>query len=252
MSLDHIRIVLVRPKASGNVGSVARAMRNLGFTDLALVSPRDFKRFAARAMAVHAADLLDSMQMFSSLGEAVADCSWVVGTTCRPGSYRRRPMTPRQAAEEILAVAARNRVALVFGPEDHGLSNEDLKLCHELVSIPTHADYSSLNVAQAALVCLYEIFLARHPVRSEIPSLASSRELEHMYDRLQEALLKIGFLHGDNPDHILFSIRRLFGGARPEQRDVAIWLGVARQIEWFAEGGREVVAEKERRGARLK
>lgn len=252
MSLDRIRVVLVRPKSSGNVGSVARAMGNMGFSDLALVAPRRFQRFAAHAMAVHAADLLESMRIFPSLGEAVADCGWVVGTTCRAGSYRRRPMTPRQAASEILAVAAQNRVALVFGPEDHGLSNEDLKLCHDLLTISTHADYSSLNVAQAALLCLYEIFLARHPARAETPSLATSRELEHMYERLRGVLLKIGFLHGDNPDHILFSIRRLFGRARPEKRDVSIWLGVARQIEWFAEGGREVAAEKERRGVRLK
>lgn len=252
MSLDRIRIVLVRPKSSGNVGSVARAMRNTGFSDLAVVSPRRFQRLAASAMAVHAADLLDSMKIFPSLGEAVADCGWVVGTTCRAGSYRRRPVTPRQGAEEILAVAARNRVALVFGPEDHGLSNEDLKLCHELLSIPTHADYSSLNVAQAALVCMYEIFLTRHSARVETPSVATSRELEHMYGRLRDALLKIGFLHGDNPDHILFSIRRLFGRARPEKRDVSIWLGVARQIQWFAEGGHEVAADKERHGLRLK
>jgi tRNA/rRNA methyltransferase len=252
MSLDRLRVVLVRPKSSGNVGSVARAMKNMGLSDLALVSPRGYRRFSAAAMAVHAADVLDQRKVFPSLAAAVADAGWVVGTTCRPGSYRRRTMTPREAATEVLAVAARNRVALVFGPEDHGLSNDDLKICHELITIPAHSAYPSLNLAQSVLVCLYEIFLARHPARGEPATLAASAELERMYRRLREALLRIGFLHGDNPDHILFTLRRIFGRARLEEREVAIWLGIARQIEWFAEGGREVAAEKRRQGTRLK
>ena len=252
MSSDRIRVVLVRPKSSGNVGSVARAMKNMGFTDLALVSPRRYRRFSAAAMAVHAEDVLDRMKTFRSLAEALADCAWVVGTTCRPGSYRRRALSPREAATEVLAVAERNRVALVFGPEDHGLANEDLKLCHELVTIPAHSAYASLNLAQSVLVCLYELFLGRHPRRAEPATLAKSASLERMYDQLREALLRIGFLHGDNPDHILFTLRRIFGRARLEERDATIWLGIARQVQWFADGGREVAAEKRSRGARLK
>ena len=252
VSLDRIRVVLVRPKSSGNVGSVARAMKNMGLTDLALVSPRRYRRFSAAAMAVHAEDVLDRSKVFRTLAEALADCAWVVGTTCRAGSYRRRAMSPRDAASEILAVAGRNRVALVFGPEDHGLANEDLKLCHELVTIPAHSAYPSLNLAQSALVCLYELFLARHPPRAEPVTLATSASLERMYEQLREALLRVGFLHGDNPDHIMFTLRRVFGRARLEEREVTIWLGVASQIRWFAEGGREVAAEKRSRGARLK
>ena len=252
MSLDRIRVVLVRPKSSGNVGSVARAMKNMGLTDLALVAPRRYRRFSAAAMAVHAEDVLDGMQVVRTLPEALGDCAWVVGTTCRPGSYRRRPISPREAAAEILAVAERNHAALVFGPEDHGLANDDLKLCHELVTIPAHSVYPSLNLAQSVLVCLYEIFLARHPPRAEPATLATSASLERMYESLREALLRIGFLHGDNPDHILFTLRRVFGRARLEQREATIWLGIARQIRWFAEGGREVAAEKRSRGARLK
>jgi tRNA/rRNA methyltransferase len=249
---EGVRVVLVRPKASGNVGSVARAMMNFGVQDLALVSPRRYRPAAAAAMAVHAASVLERHRRFGSLAEAVADCAWVVGTTCRPGSYRRRTRTPREVAPEIAAVAGKGRVALVFGPEDHGLSNEDLKLCHELVTIPTHARYPSLNLAQAVLVCLYEISLARHPAADAPPKLATSAELERMYDHLSRALLAIGFLHGANPEHIMFSIRRTFGRARLDAREVAIWLGVARQIAWYAEGGREIAEEKHRRGQRLK
>lgn len=252
MKLENLRVVLVRPKSSGNVGAVARAMGNMGVSDLALVAPRRFRRFPANAMAVHAKAILDSMRFEISLEAAVADCGWVLGTTCRPGSYRRRAMTPREAAREILAVAARNRVALLFGPEDTGLSNEDLKLCHDLVTIPTHGAYTSLNLAQAALLCLYEVFLAKHPAQPETAPLATSGRIELVHARLRDALLRIGFLHGGNPDHIMYSIRRIFGRARLEERDVAIWLGIARQIEWFAEGGHEIAAEKRRRGMKLK
>jgi tRNA/rRNA methyltransferase len=252
MSLDRLRIVLVRPKSSGNVGSVARAMKNFGVSDLALVAPRRYRRSAADAMAVHAADVLARSRRHASLSDAVADCAWVVGTTCRPGSYRRRPLTPHAAAAEILSITRANRVALVLGPEDHGLSNADLKLCHEIVMIPTHSSYPSLNLAQAALVCLYEIFRLRHPTAAQMESLATSERLERMYEHLGRALLDIGFLHGANPEHIMFSVRRMFGRARLDDREVAIWLGIARQIEWFADSGRDIAERKRRRGIPLK
>jgi tRNA/rRNA methyltransferase len=249
MSLDRVRVVLVRAKSSGNVGSVARAMKNMGLADLCLVAPRRYRPHVAAKMAVHASDTLERMKLCASLGEAIADCGWVVGTTCRPGPYRGRSLSPREAAPQILSVCSGNRVALVFGPEDHGLSNDELKLCHELVTIPTDSGYASLNLAQAVLVCLYELFLARHARRSPTPTLATSDRLERMYRNLGRALVRIGFLHGANPEHIMFTVRRIFGRARLDPREVAIWLGIARQIEWFAEGGRGVVDEK-RKGIR--
>ena len=155
MSLERVRVVLVRPKTSGNVGAVARAIANFGLSELALVAPRGYRAAAAAKTAVHARRILDGKQKFASLAEAVADCAWVVGTTCRPGSYRRRTQTPREVAREIIAVARTKRVALVLGPEDHGLTNDELKICHELVTIPTHSSDPSLNLSHAALVCLY-------------------------------------------------------------------------------------------------
>jgi len=124
VSLDRVRIVLVRPKSFGNVGAAARAMKNLGLKDLRLVAPRRGREAAAVVRSVHAADVLAAAQRHASLADAITDCAWVVGTTCRPGSYRRRTLTPREAAPEILSVCGANRAALVFGPEDHGLSNE--------------------------------------------------------------------------------------------------------------------------------
>jgi tRNA/rRNA methyltransferase len=252
MSLERVRIVLVRPKSSGNVGSVARAMKNMGLADLRLVAPRRYRPASASTMAVHASDIVSRARRHASLAEAVADCSWVIGTTCRPGAYRAHALSPREAAAEVASVAATSAVALVFGPEDHGLSNEELKICHQVLTIPTHSEYSSMNLAQAVLVCAYELFLAEHPTRSEPVPLATSERLERMYAELRQALLAIGFLHGANPDHIVFTLRRIFGRARLDRREVAIWLGIARQIEWFAAGGRAVADEKRRKGLRLK
>src|SRR5262249_5248515 len=151
-------------------------------------APRGYRAAAAAKTAVHAGALLERKRIVATLAEAIADCAWVVGTTCRGGSYRRRMRTPRAIAPEIVGGGRTKRVALVFGPEDHGLSNDDLKLCHELVTIPTHSSYPSLNLSHAALVCLYELFLARHATRAAAPALAASAALEQMYGDLGRAL----------------------------------------------------------------
>jgi len=238
MSLHNLRIVLVRPQYSGNIGAVARAMRNMGLHDLALVNPAPVRRAQADMMAVHARDVLDAMRVYSSLRSAVGNCGFIVGTTCRSGLYRDHAEAPRAVAPHIVAAAANNRVALVFGPEESGLTNDDLRFCHRLVTIPTAASYLSLNVAQAVLLCCYEVFLA---AREEPPfsgdALAVAEQQELMYEKLKQALLQVGFLHKDNPEHIMLALRRIFGRAGLEERDVRILLGMARQIEWYAKGG---------------
>jgi len=237
MLLETVRIVLVRPRGAANVGAVARAMKNMGLRDLVLVQPAPMGSFWSRAMAAHADDVLRGMRRTESLHDAVGDCGLVVGTTCRGGLYRVAAESPRAAAPRIVAAAHANRVALVFGPEDHGLSNVDLKACHQLVTIPTAADYASLNLAQAVLVCCYEIFLASQAQATARPVLAPADRVAFMFQRLQDAFLSIGFLLADNPDHIMFALRRMLGRAELEERDVRIWLALARQIEWFGRGG---------------
>lgn len=253
---ERIRIVLVRPKGSGNIGSVARAMRNTGLEDLVLVQGGRTQSFWARAMAVHAGDLLGKARRFETLREAVADCGLVVGTTCRGGLYRNHAKRPRDIAPNILAAARSSDarpVALVFGPEDHGLSNKDLKYCQSLVNIPTHPDYPSLNVAQAVMVCLYEIFVASLDSTPEQNiERASAESIEALFDRMKATLLKIGFLDPQNPDHILLALRRIFGRAGLEERDVRIFSGLFRQIEWYAEGGWEIAEKKRRLGQKLR
>jgi tRNA/rRNA methyltransferase len=243
MPLKNIRVVLLRPRGAANVGAVARAMKNMGLDDLVLVRPALVRAFWSKAMAVHAEDVLRRVRRCDSLGEAVADCGLVVGTTCRGGLYRGAAEPLRQVAPRIIAAAGANRVALVFGPEDHGLSNEDLKRCQQLIVIPADLGYPSLNLAQAVMVCGYELFLAASSTAATPRVLAPTERVEMVLQRLQAAFLAIGYLHRDNPDHIMFAFRRLLGRAQMEERDVRILLALARQIEWFGrEGWRKVAA----------
>ncbi len=239
MSLNNLRIVLVRPQYSGNIGSVARAMRNMGLNDLALVNPAPIQRAQAETMAVHAREVLEAMQVYPSLPAAVGPCGLVVGTTCRTGLYRDTVVSPRELAPHIVEAARVNRVALVFGPEESGLSNDDLRVCHRLITIPSDSGYLSLNVSQAVLVCCYEVFLATHdaPAPTAVRPFATVAQQELMYEKLKHALLHIGFLHTQNPEHIMFALRRIFGRAALEERDVQILLGMARQILWYATTG---------------
>jgi tRNA/rRNA methyltransferase len=251
--LENIRIVLVEPRGSGNIGSVARAMKNMGLKDLVLVGGGRTRSFWARAMAVHARETLEAASRFGTLRAAVADCALVVGTTTRGGLYRSHSLSPRELAPKIVAAAADGKCAIVFGPEDHGLSNQDLKHCQWLMTIPAHPDYPSLNVAQAAMVCFYEIFLAslQNPIKAMI-SRASAENVERLFDRMRQTLLKIGFLDPQNPEHILLALRRVLGRAGLEEKDVRILIGLFRQIEWYAAGGWKIVEEKEKKGLRAR
>jgi tRNA/rRNA methyltransferase len=253
ITLENLRVVLVEPRGSGNIGSVARAMKNMGLEDLAIVGMARTQSFWARAMAVHAREILANVKRFQSLREAIADCGLVVGTTCRPGLYRSHSRSPREVASQVVAAAQNMKTALVFGPEDHGLSNRDLRHCQWLVTIPTHKDYPSLNVAQAVVICLYEIFLAAtgEVAREAIPR-ASAERVEQLFDRMRRSLLKIGFLDPQNPDHLLLALRRLFGRAGLEERDARILSGLFRQIEWYGKGGWKIAEEKERKGLRVR
>src|SRR5580765_4738786 len=193
--LTNIRVILVRPRGSGNIGSVARAMKNVGTRELAIVGQARTRSFWARAMAVHGREILSAAKSYATIREAIADCCLVVGTTCRSGLYRKHSQTPRELAPKMFTAAKNGKVALIFGPEDHGLSNKDLEHCQLLMTIPTHPDYQSLNVAQAAIICLYELYLAALiPAQSSAIQRAPAEDVERLFDRMRAVLLKIGFL----------------------------------------------------------
>jgi tRNA/rRNA methyltransferase len=251
---DRFSFVLFRPKEAGNVGAAARALKNMGFTELRLVAPCSRTSSEAVAMAVHGRDLLERAQVFDTLGAAVADCALSVGTTCRKGPYRSHAKLARAAASELISESASNRIAIVFGPEDTGLTNDELKLCHRLLTIPGAPDYRSLNLAQAVMIVAYELMLAATVGEraGEAPQYAPATEVDAMLNRMAEALVAIGFLPEDNPDHVMFAIRAMLGRSGVTERELDVLSGIASQIRWFAEGGREVLDAKRLAGKKLR
>ena len=233
-ALDNIRVVLVEPQHSGNIGAVARAMKNMALSRLVLVNPADHLAMEARMMAMHALDILQQAQVVDTLTQAIADAGYVVGTTRRLGKSRQAQQTSRSIAPLLLELAASNLIALVFGREDSGLSNDELARCHELITIPAHPTFGSLNLAQAVLLVCYELYVsaATRPLAPP-PMLATTTEVERLYTRMQEVLRRIGFLHGSNPDRMMGYFRRFFARYGMKSHDVKVFLGVFRQIEWY-------------------
>lgn len=237
--LENIRIVLVRPVYGGNVGAACRAMANMGFRDLAIAAPRPLAMSEARMMACHAVGVFERRREYRDLASAVVDCGAVMGTTARTGLYRQHARTMREWAPRALQVAGSGKVALVFGPEDNGLTNEELALCTQLVQIPTAHDYTSLNVAQAVLLCCYEIFLATgsyEPPEEKSPE-APSELRERMLAIWRGTLLDIGFMEEDKADHMMLGLRRVLSRGPLSIDDVKILMGISRQAQWAAKRG---------------
>jgi tRNA/rRNA methyltransferase len=257
MSLsEQIAFVLCRPIQAGNVGSAARALKNMGFSDLRLVAPvASVENRAATSMAVHADDVLASAEIHPDFASALHDRTLTIGTTCRPGPYRSGAVSLRDAAAELVAESRSNRIAIIFGPEDHGLTNDELKSCHRLITIPTADEYPSLNLAQAVMVVAYELRLAAvagAARTSAAMEFAPASEVEAMLQRMSEALSEIGFLLADNPDHIMFALRGLFGRSGLTARELDILNGMARQVKWTAQGGAATLAKKRASGKKLR
>ncbi len=234
-NLENIRIVLVGPLYGGNVGSICRAMANMGLSELVLVAPAENLNLAeARMMAVAAGDIFEKRRVVATLEEAVGDCALVMGTTVRPGLYRQHVKTPRDWAPAILASAATNPVALVYGRENSGLTNEELAICTNLIQIPSSPDYASLNLAQAVMVCIYELYVASGtfelPVEKSSECLTATRE--QMFRMWREMLLDIGFMNDEKSDHMMLGIRRILSRAPLTTDDVNILMGIARQMTW--------------------
>ena len=236
MTLTNIRIVLVSPIYGGNVGSVCRAMANMGLSDLAIAAPREFNMREARSMACAAGALFEGRKQFPTLAGAVADCGLVMGATARLGLYRAHSHSPREIAPRVLEASQLARVALVFGPEDNGLSNEDLALCTQIIQIPSSEGYSSLNLSHAVMVCCYEIFAAAAtfvPSQEKSPEAPSAMR-ERMFALWREALLQVGFMKEDKAMHMMFGLRRILSRGLLTEDDVRIMIGIARQTLWMA------------------
>jgi len=235
IKLDNVSVVLHRPRYAENIGAAARAMRNMGLRHLIVVDPKDFDLIKILRMATHAAsNIVKQTESFGTLKEALSGFNYVVGTTAREGKQRQAIPTPSRLAEKLVSISRDNRIAVVFGPEDKGLSNEDIRLCDVIVNIPS-ADFSSLNLAQAVMIICYELFLAGGKETGElVPRLATRHELEGMYDQLKDILIRINFINPENPDYWMNNLRRFSTHMRLTAKEVNIIRGICRQIDWYA------------------
>lgn len=235
VDLKNVAIVLCEPQIPENIGGAARAMANMGLERLIVVKPKSLAQEKIYPMATAGArHLIDSMEVVDDLKTALQEFNWVVGTTARLGSHR-KAMTVENMAARLISMTGENKVALVFGREDRGLSTEDVRLCHQLVNIRT-AGFSSLNLAQAVLLVCYELFkAASDKPRENTPRLANKFDLEAMYDQLSELLVRIDFINPENPDHWMDNIRRFFTRHPLTARDVKIVRGICRQVDWYTE-----------------
>lgn len=238
--LENVTIVLKGPKYPGNIGSVARCAKNMGIEKIVVVGGSEYDREEMNRMSTHlAADVVENIEYHEDLREALAPFRYIVGTTARRGNtnLKRSITDPREMAQAIAPIVKKNEVGLLFGPEDRGLTNSELKYCDMLVSIPTSERMRSINLSHSVMIIAYEVFTASCGSNSSFtPKLATSAEKEGMYDHMQEILMKMNYIYPESPHYAMTSIRNLFSRLNLTARDVKIIRGVCRQINLYGRG----------------
>ena len=232
--LDNIKIVLVNTSHPGNIGSAARAMKTMGLTELVLVAPLDFPNPKAQALASNAAEVVDNAKVVATLDEAIAGCHLVVGTSTRNRTIPWPLLTPRAFAEKIKA-EPETKVAILFGREQSGLTNEELHRCHFHIQIPSNPDYSSLNIAAAVQVIAYELWVAHLSPATDIKEWdfpwADAAEMEGFFAHMEKVLIQLDFLKIETPRQLMPRLRRLFNRARLDEMEVNIMRGILGAFE---------------------
>jgi TrmH family RNA methyltransferase len=244
--VNPLRVVLIAPRNPLNIGAAARAISNFGFSELRLVNPYQVA-FREAKSAVKAQHVLRDAREYAELAEAVADCALVVGTTSRGPRALEHPLRRLERGGRLInKKLATAPVALLFGSEKFGLSNDDLSHCHWLMRIPTREEHGSMNLGQAVAVCLYEIVrqpaAARSEVESKAPADAKSADaesLERLTLRLEEVLELSGYVHGEGGGSERLKMRRLIRRMKLDAHDAEVWLGMLRQIRWKLISSRE-------------
>jgi len=233
---ERIRFVLVEPQRAGNIGSVARALSNLGFSRLEIVRPaEDPTGDAARRMAVSAAPLLESARVHSTLDDALAGAQTVIGATARTGKQRNPHWRIDALVEQLASTGDPGEMAFLFGREDHGLNDDDLDRCTHLTFLPADEAYNSFNVAQAVLLVAWELRRSGlGPTQAQNPP-ATDEEREAFYEHYEQALRAIGFVTDQTAPSIMRRLRRVYGRARVSADELATLRGMARQILWAAD-----------------
>lgn len=235
----RIRMVMVNTTHPGNIGAAARAMKNMGLSELVLVAPKDYPSEEAVWRAAGALDVLDNVRVVETLDEAIADCSLVIGTSARERRIPWPLLTPRECGDLSWSEAEHHDVAIVFGREDRGLTNEELHKCNYHVHIPGNPDYCVLNIASALQVIVYEIrmsFLAWKDGKAphfddwDMPP-APQEDMERYFAHLQDTLERLNFIDADNPRQTVTRLRRLFNRIRMDQMELNIMRGMLTSIQ---------------------
>ncbi len=235
--MNNIRIILVSPSHAGNIGSAARAMKNMGLSELFLVNPRYFPHPDANALASRADDVLEQAVVTRTLDEALSGCSLVFGTSARIRTMSQTLLNPREAAENIIAKSQKMQIAIVFGPERIGLTNPELDRCHYHLCIPTVENFSSLNLAAAVQVIVYELRMAALKIEGysmiiprEPENLATADELEGLYKHIEQTMIDIEFLNPNKPRTMMKRIRHIINRAKIDKDDLNLLRGMMQFI----------------------
>ena len=233
--LEQFRIVLVNTSHTGNIGSVARAMKTMGLSHLYLVDPVSPPDGKASALAAGATDILANAVTVDTLDEAIKDCGLVVGTSARNRTWSWPMLDPRECAKKMLSEAPKHPVALVFGRENNGLSNEELQQCHFHVCLPANPEYSSLNLAMAVQTLCYEIRMTWLENQEQFEEIEEdyplSEDLEGFYTHLEETLLETGFIVKAHPGQVMMKLRRMFNRTRVEKQELNILRGILSSVQ---------------------
>ena len=239
--LSNVVLVLDHPQDVVNIGGVIRVMMNFGIPRLRLVNPDEFDAYRIEGIAHRSMALIEATTLHDSLEDAVADCTYVVGTTARARTAGRNYVRPREAGAEIVRRAAEGRAAILFGREDKGLFNEGLDLCHAVAIVPTDPGYSSLNLAQACLIMAYEAFLAAEAEPRELPRgrratrPPTQNELEVAYGALERGLSAIQFFKGRKPSAVMSTLRTLITRAQPDARETKLLAAMGFEVRHYIE-----------------
>lgn len=232
--LENVRIILIGTSHPGNVGSAARAMKTMGLTKLVLVTPECEIDGKSIALSAGASDVLKDHQVCNTLDEAIADCGLVIGASARQRTLDWPMLDPREMGKKAVAEAKKHPVALVFGRENSGLTNDELQKCHFHVFIPANPDYSSLNLAMAVQTLSYEVrmeFLASTAYPEQQQEYPLAEEIEGLFNHLEQTLTDTGFIVPAHPGLVMNKLRRFFNRARPEVKELRMWRGILSSVQ---------------------
>ncbi|EGR3947069.1 tRNA (cytosine(32)/uridine(32)-2'-O)-methyltransferase TrmJ [Vibrio cholerae] len=237
MMLERVKVVLVGTTHSGNIGSAARAMKVMGLSQMVLVDPQCQVDAQAIALAAGASEIALNAQIYPTLEAAVADCGLVVGTSARSRTLEWPMLEPRECGEKLISEANQHSVAMVFGRERTGLTNDELQLCHYHVCVPANPEYSSLNLAMAVQLLSYEVRMAYLALQQSSQSSTLQeeyprhQELERFYAHLEQVIMQTEFISAQQPGQVINKLRRMFTRARPEAQEINILRGILTSVQ---------------------